>query len=295
MKRQDGLVAAKRVCSSKDCDSREFCGNFRRLLHVSRASRPFCSTASRDSVFARGDFSPKGSKEFRFPHFSDERDPSMPLFRPAVDKICGNRNFFDGLWLLSARFRRRSFIGRCLYLRFLKIAFFEAAIFGLNRLQKYRFSQFLSTGRPKSGIGPFRRQRNGKRGRNSAPSPCCPSPHHPAPHRPIAPAPHHPAPYHPVAHRPIVPSSIAPRVGAAALASRTGAPAVASRAGSRTHIHARGQPGRGIARARRRTPAVSSTMVARVSMAQEPTSCREELPPCLTRGRAPTTAPSSGW
>lgn len=277
MKRLDGLVAAKRVCSSKDCDSREFCGNFRRLLHVSRASRPFCSAASRDSVFVRGDFSPKGSKEFRFPQYSDERDPSMPFFRPAVDKICGNRNFFDGLWLLSTRFRRRSFIGRHLYLRFLKITFFEAAIFGLNRLQKYRFSQFLSTGRPKSGIGPFRRQRNGKRGRNSAPSPCCP------------------APYHPVAHRPIVPSSIAPRVGAAALASRTGAPAVASRAGSRTHIHARGQPGRGIARARRRTPAVSSTMVARVSMAQEPTSCREELPPCLTRGRAPTTAPSSGW
>ena len=260
MKGRDGLVAAKRVCSSKKCDSREFCGNFRRLLHVPRASRPFCSAASRDSVFARGDFSPKGSKEFRFPHFSDERDPPMPLFRPAVDKTCGNRNFFDGLWLLSARFRRRSFIGRRLYLRFLKIAFFEAAIFGLNRLQKYRFSQFLSTGRPKSGIGPFR----------------------PVAHRPIT-------------QRPIVPSSIVPRVGAAAVASRTGAPAVASRAGSRTHIHARGQPGRGIARARRRTPAVSSTMVARVSMAQEPTSCREELPPCPTRGRVPTTAPSSGW
>lgn len=102
-------------------------------------------------------------------------------------------------------------------------------------------------------------------------------------------------PHRPITHRPIVPSSTAPRVGAAALASRTGAPAVASRAGSRTHIHARGQPGRGIARARRRTPAVSSTMVARVSMAQEPISCREELPPCPTRGRAPTTAPSSGW
>lgn len=112
----------------------------------------------------------------------------MPLFRPAVDKICGNRNFFDGLWLLSTRFRRRSFIGRRLYLRFLKITFFEAAIFGLNRLQKYRFSQFLSTGRPKSGIGPFRRQRNGKRGRNSAPSP-----RRPITQRPIAPAPHHPS------------------------------------------------------------------------------------------------------
>ncbi len=107
--------------------------------------------------------------------------------------------------------------------------------------------------------------------------------------------PHRPVAHRPITQRPIVPSSIVPRVGAAAVASRTGAPAVASRAGSRTHIHARGQPGRGIARARRRTPAVSSTMVARVSMAQEPTSCREELPPCPTRGRVPTTAPSSGW
>lgn len=112
---------------------------------------------------------------------------------------------------------------------------------------------------------------------------------------PIAPSPRRPITRRPITQRPIVPSSTAPRVGAAALASRTGAPAVASRAGSRTHIHARGQPGRSIARARRRTPAVSSTMVARVSMAQEPTSCREELPPCPTRGRAPTTAPSSGW